>query len=170
MTMLLSPHKFQTEFLVTPEQIFEFSFAGYIIPVLQSLGEELQRDDYIQLLINASCRAMRQVAQEAAHGASGSDFASFKACMLKNWSSYMADHILTYEVVENSDEALELRVTECLRAQHFRAHGAAHIGFATLVEPDFTWTRGFNPRVRMIRTKCLMLRDECCNHRWVWEE
>ena len=49
------PHKFQKEFLATPEQIFNFSFAGYMIPVLQRLGEELQRYDYIYLLTQASC-------------------------------------------------------------------------------------------------------------------
>ncbi|UCG88709.1 MAG: L-2-amino-thiazoline-4-carboxylic acid hydrolase [Gemmatimonadota bacterium] len=34
---------------------------------------------------------------------------------------------------------------------------------------DFTMCRGFNPNIRMERTKILMQGHDCCNHRWILE-
>ena len=64
---------------------------------------------------------------------------------------------------------VEVRVTRCLWAQTFREAGAADIGYAMVCHPDFLAGPAFNPKIRMTRTKTLMLGDDLCNHRWVVE-
>ena len=77
---------------------------------------------------------------------------------------------LTFEVVEDSEMAFEIKVTECIWATTFREANAQDIGYATVCHQDFAMCRAFNPKIGMIRSKTLMQGDDCCNHRWVWEE
>ena len=79
-------------------------------------------------------------------------------------------HVLNSDIVETTDHAYEIRVSECLWAKTFRDLGAAGIGYAVICHADYAYCQGFNPKIRMIRTKTLMEGDDCCNHRWVWEE
>ena len=78
-------------------------------------------------------------------------------------------HILTLEIVEDTPEVFEVRVTECLWAKTFRDLGAAEIGAMLICHRDYADCRGFNPRITMTRSKTLMQGDEFCNHRFVWE-
>jgi hypothetical protein len=77
---------------------------------------------------------------------------------------------LTYEIVEDSPDAFEVKILECLWARTFRDADAADIGYACICHPDYALAEGFNPRMKMIRTKTLMQGHDCCNHRWVVEE
>jgi hypothetical protein len=76
---------------------------------------------------------------------------------------------LTIEMVEDSTNAMEVKITECLWARTFREAGGSDIGHACICHPDYTFAEGFNSQVRMIRTKTLMQGHDCCNHRWVVE-
>ena len=77
--------------------------------------------------------------------------------------------MLTLKVVEDTPEAYEVKSTEGLWAQTFRAKGAAEIGYALRCHRDYADCWGFNPKITLIRSKTLMQGDDCCNHRFVWE-
>ena len=72
--------------------------------------------------------------------------------------------ILTIEVIENREDLVSWRVTECLNAKVFRELDAAEIGFATLCHGDEAWAKAFNPSIKFTRTKTLMEGHECCDH------
>ena len=71
-----------------------------------------------------------------------------------------------YDVVENSSEAFEVRVSECLWATTFRAADAAELGYSWVCHPDFAMARAFNPKMRLRRDSTLMQGSPYCNHRW----
>ena len=77
--------------------------------------------------------------------------------------------ILTLEIVEDTPQAVEVKVTECLWAKTFREMGAAEIGYSLICYRDYADCQGFNPSITMIRSKTLMQGDDYCNHRFVWE-
>lgn len=77
--------------------------------------------------------------------------------------------VLTFDVVENTPKAVELKVTECLWAQTFRGADAGDLGYVLICDGDYASAEGFNPKMRMIRTKTLMQGHDCCNHRYVLE-
>ena len=72
-------------------------------------------------------------------------------------------------MIEDVDTAFEVKVTECIWAHTLRSNDAADIGYAMICHPDFSICRGFNPKIRMERTKTLMEGHDCCNHRWILE-
>jgi len=76
---------------------------------------------------------------------------------------------LTMKIVEDTDQAFELKVTECMWASTFRDADAGDIGFAMVCHGDYAWAEGFNPKIKMVRDKTLMEGAAICNHRYVWQ-
>lgn len=75
---------------------------------------------------------------------------------------------LTHEVVEDTENAFGLRVTECIWAAVFREAGLdGEIGHAAVCNMDYAWPTAFNPSFKMERTRTLMQGHDHCNHRYV---
>jgi hypothetical protein len=55
------------------------------------------------------------------------------------------------------------------RLPPFREEDAAGMGYAAICYPDYAVASGFNPKLKLVRTKTLMQGHECCNHRYVME-
>jgi hypothetical protein len=72
--------------------------------------------------------------------------------------------ILTIEVIENREDFVSWRITECLNAKIFRELHASDIGYATLCHGDDAWARAYNPKIRFSRTKTLMEGHDYCDH------
>jgi hypothetical protein len=81
----------------------------------------------------------------------------------KSW-----EPMLNMKVVEDTETAFELKVSECLVATVFRDANAADIGYAHVCWGDYAWAEGFNPKIKMVRDKTLMQGDKYCNHRYIW--
>jgi hypothetical protein len=75
---------------------------------------------------------------------------------------------LTMEIVEDTENAYEIRVTECVWASVFKEAGLdGEIGHAAVCNMDYTWPTAFNPKFRMERDRTLMQGHDHCNHRYV---
>jgi hypothetical protein len=155
-------HKFSEKSEMTYEQIYQFAFGGFI-PIMKNLAEELGKDKFDALLKKATSQAGVQAAKEQATKLGKNDLAAFMVPMKTNDPFWR--HVLTFEFVEETAKAAEIKVTECLWAKTFREAGAADIGYAAVCH--FAFAAAFNPKMKMIRTKTLMQGHDCCNHRYV---
>ena len=81
----------------------------------------------------------------------------------KNWEG-----MLIMEIVEDTDTAFELKVSDCITAAVFRDADAAEIGHSCVCWGDYAWAEGFNPKIKLVRDKTLMQGDKYCNHRYIW--
>ena len=78
------------------------------------------------------------------------------------------ERTLTHEVVVDTEDTFELRVTECVIAEVFIQAGmGGEIGHAAVCNMDYAWPPAFNPAIRMERSKTLMQGHDCCNHRYL---
>jgi hypothetical protein len=77
-------------------------------------------------------------------------------------------NMLESEVLEDSEEAFELRTSHCLWAKTFCEQNAGDIGYATICYGDFAKAAVYSPRLHLRLTKTLMTGNECCNHRYTW--
>lgn len=159
-------HKFETDSQRTFTQVYHFAFA-HQVGVLKGLAAQIGEEKLIAMVKEASS----QVA--AAQGKPRGDRAPDRTLATFLGDLRTPDHwwknVLTYEFVEWTEKAAEIRVTECLWAKTIRQWDAAELGYALICHPDFAAAAAFNPKMKMIRTKTLMQGNDYCNHRWVIE-
>ena len=161
-------HKFDRNAGMTSQEVFDFAFKMYMIPVLQNLGGELGTGDYLGALATAATRHSVQVGQQWAESGPTNDMAT--------WTAWFDDadnpfhDRLTFDVVERTDSVCEIKITECLWAKTFCEASAPDIGYAVSCSGDSAMCHAFNPKMRLERTKTLMQGDDYCDYRWVLEE
>ena len=159
--------KFDADSEMSFQQVYNFAFAENSIPLLKSLGEEMPEGDYLERLKRASARMAEQMGAAYAKSVPTNDLAAFTRQTRER--NRFWEHVLTLDIVEDTESAFEIKVTECLWAKIFRENDAADIGYATICHGDFAMCRAFNPRIRMERTTTRMQGHDRCDHRWVWE-
>jgi len=160
-------HKFLENSNLNYAQVFDFAFAGFFLPIIRNLGNEMNKGEFIEALKRAAEAAGKQSGQFMAKSSPEISLAAYTS-VLKNPDPFW-QHALTTEIVEDKEKAFEIKVTECLWAKTFREAKAGDIGYATICYQDYAMSQGFSPKLKMIRTKTLMQGHEYCNHRWVWE-
>jgi len=161
----IGEHKFLERSNMTFREVFDFAFKK-LIPVLRGLAKELGEDRFLLALKKVASECALKAGQETARQLPCNDLAAFADS--GGEPSRFAEHVLTREIIEDTPQAFELRVTECLWAKTFREMGAADLGYFLLCHTDFADCRGFNPRITLTRSKTLMQGDDCCDHRFVW--
>lgn len=134
------------------------------MPLVRDLRATLGDDELIRLLRIHSAAQGRAAAEMQARNSPDRSFQSFVAAFRPPRYA----NTLTHEIVEDTENVFQLRVTECIWAETFREAGLdGAIGHAAVCNMDYTWPTAFNPRFRMERTKTLMQGDDECNHRYV---
>jgi hypothetical protein len=150
------------------KEVYEFAYKFNYIPILQNLAPYVKNDDFLEILKRAASDEATKSGQADAKKLPKNDFAAFRAEIKKPLDRFWK-HVLTLEIVEDTDKAIETKVTECLWAKTFREANASDIGYAIICYPDYASALALNPKLKLIRTKTLMQGNDCCNHRWVWE-
>lgn len=161
-------HKFLEDWRMSFKEVYEFAYKFNYIPILQNLAPYVKNDDFLEILKRAASDEATKSGQADAKKLPKNDFAAFRAEIKKPLDRFWK-HVLTLEIVEDTDKAIETKVTECLWAKTFREANASDIGYAIICYPDYASALALNPKLKLIRTKTLMQGNDCCNHRWVWE-
>jgi len=135
-----------------------------LIDFVKVLQRELPEPELIRYLNAYSAAWGRQIGEMQARQWGDTSFAAF----VNQYRPPRYSSTLTHEVVEDSETAFGLRVTECVTAEVFQAAGlGGEIGHAAVCNMDYHWPAGFNPDFRLERTKTLMQGHDECNHRYV---
>ena len=159
--------KFLADSGMSFQEVFQFAY-GNFAGLMNYLGNEIGKDELIEMIKRNSDEGWKEVIQMQSKAGKFTDFDNFRARRRKT-PGYFGDHTTTITIIEDTDEAFEVRISECLWAKTFRDLNAPDIGYAYVCYGDFAMARANNPKIRLIRTKTLMQGHECCNHRYVWE-
>ena len=140
-------HKFLDRSGLSYQKIFDFAYKLHTIPLLQRMAAEMGKERFIDMLKSLSTDiGLVTETQEFWSGLLDSIF----------WT-----HVITREIIEESDTILKYNVTECLWAKTFREAEAGDIGFALFCYPDFARARVAHRT--LTRTKTLMEGNEHCD-------
>jgi predicted hydrocarbon binding protein len=153
---------------MTYAEVFGFGFSRYYIPTMKGLRDRLGEDGLVEMLKGVSMDVGRRLGEQYAGEIGSSDLAAFT-----HWAkepSRLYENVLEWEIVEDTESTVAVKITECLWAKTFRDAQAADIGYAGICHGDFGAAPGFNPKMHLERTKTLMQGHDCCDHRWVVEE
>lgn len=132
-------------------EVFNFAFRDNFIPQMIALAEKLGREKFIDILKEtASISISREHVMEHWNN---------------DYDNIFWDDVLKNEVIEDTEDAREVKITKCLWAKIFKEENAADIGYASICYPDFAHAEATGKK--LIRTKTLMQGDDFCNHRWI---
>jgi len=159
-------HKFLEDSGMSFQEVYDFAFKEFYIPIMKNLANEIGKDEFIEMLKRARSELSKQEGQNLAKSLGKNDMASLAAFLKDN---VLSNNAYTDEIVEDTDQAFAANTTECLYAKTFREADAADIGYAAMCHGDYAFTHAFNPKMKYTRTKTLMQGDDCCNHRQVLE-
>ncbi len=130
---------------------------------LKAIESEIGEKKLLRILHDFSIRKSEDEGRKYAKQYPERDFSSY----CERFRTEQMQSIITYDIVEDSEKAFEMHVTECILVQPMLELDAGKIGNALLCDGDYGHARGFNPRIKLIRDKTLMLGHDCCNHRYV---
>jgi hypothetical protein len=143
--------------------------AAYVnqLPILRGLEREIGSEKFFAMLKRIIDEAAKRESAEYAKKLGKNDLAIYTQELRQ--ANRFWQHVLTFQIVEDTPRAFEVKVTECLWAKSYRDAKAADLGYVLSCYGDFAAAKGFNPKMRMIRTKTLMQGDAFCNHRYIIE-
>jgi len=128
------------------------------------LQKEIGEDRVIELIKKETEQRLREQAKRDIERLGNSDFKSYISIFRD--PGMLAS--LTMKIIEDTDTAFEIRVTDCLAAESYLPYKAGDIGYAAVCWGDYNWASDFNPKIKLIRDKTLMQGHDCCNHRYIW--
>lgn len=130
-------------------------------PLIKAFIEEFGRDKALAV-VN---RVIRSLAQESGAqlaiqmgGNSMSDFA-------KGLNAWAAGDAYEMEVLELSENKYFFNMKRCRYADMYKELGMADLGVVLSCSRDFELVEGFNPRMKLIRTKTIMEDHNHCDFR-----
>jgi hypothetical protein len=83
----------------------------------------------------------------------------------KGLNAWKANDALEYDVIELTDDTFSFDVKRCRYVDLYRELGMADLGVLFSCNRDFNFIEGFNPRMRLVRTKTIMEGHDLCDFR-----
>ena len=151
-------HKFQNEWGHTYEEAFKWRY-GYYIEIMEEFSKYLGRKKLIEMIMRAV---------DDSNPISENDDPNFSFLEWIGDGEYF-QNMMTWDIVERSEKAYEMNVSECLWAKIFQERNAADIGYATVCYSDFSAAKTSHSKITLVRTKTIMQGHGYCDHRWIWE-
>jgi hypothetical protein len=160
-------HKFdeETDRASTIRQYYQTRY-GEMIKLVSALEKEWGRKKTIDFLKRAVQDRMLEYGRNQASELNDNSFKTY----VDIFRGPAFKKLLTMEIVEDTDTAFELKVTECIWARTFLDAGAGEFGYAHICYGDYYWSKGFNPKISMVRDKTLMQGHAFCNHRYMLKD
>lgn len=158
-------HKFDDEYgrKLTYRQVIGARYQD-LIELVRALEEEMGKEKAIDFLKKTTTKRLTNYGKAQASRMPDNSFNTYVNQFREGYES-----TLTKEIVEDTEKAFELKVTECIWADTFLRAKAGDIGYAWVCWGDYAWAEAFNPKIKMIRDKTLMQGHDYCNHRYVWK-
>jgi len=150
---------------MTTEEMFRF-FYGLLVPTLVLLAKDIGREKLVKELTKASAENAAQMIAAAAKGMPKRDMKAFAAMMDGMMATAPYNKALAYEVVERSDKAYAMKVTECLPAKMWSEMKAPDLGYALECSSGDAMAKAFNPRMKGTELKNILKGDSVCIGRY----
>jgi len=151
------------------KEVYTFAYETFL-PVYQQMANNIGREKFLEILKKASSENMSQMVSIMSKDIPKRDMTAFADLLLGYLSAVPFNKAFAFEVVEKSENAVELKFSECLPARLFREMDAADIGYAFECYPAASVARTFNPKMKWTNPKNLMKGDEICIERYALEE
>jgi len=130
-------------------------------PLITAFIEELGRDKALTVVRRVIERLARESGASLAEQMRGNSLTDF-ARGLEAWS---AGDAYEMEVLELSKTVYRFNILRCRYAEMYKELDMAELGAILSCSRDFELVKGFNPRMKLVRTQTIMEGGNCCDFR-----
>lgn len=159
-------HKFQSDSGMTMQQVYNFTFKSWYIPVMKNLMRQIGKEKLLNML-RKSCEMSNEIDKDADINYDERTLTAWSTAF-KSGCEEWSDR-LTYEFLKDNENVFEIKFTECLWAKTFREAEASEIGDAGICYNDYSGARQFNPKLKLVREKTLMKGEDFCHFKYTME-
>ncbi len=136
-------------------------------PIAAALIREFARtigeDRALEIAAAAVSADAEAAGREAAARLGGGSLAGLGRLVREVWSARDA---MTVRFLESTECSLSFDVTRCAYADLYERLGMRELGFCLSCSRDEPFARGFNPRLRLVRTRTIMQGASSCDFRF----
>ena len=130
---------------LTYRERFELEYASHFIPYLKLLDKEIGHEQVIKSLQKLALQEAEEYAEHVVRTKGKNDLSVFKEDYSPTTPGI--SDMLTIAVMEDTEEAYGIKITECLWAEVFRQAGAADFGYAAVCYGDVPFAHFVNPQI-----------------------
>jgi fumarate reductase iron-sulfur subunit len=134
--------------------------------LLKGFVEALGYEQAMQIASVAIQGDARVAGNRMAERIGGNTMADLLRVVREIWAE---DEALEFDVLEMNEEGLSFNVTRCRYAELYEQMGVKEFGYCLSCNRDEPLTKGFNPRMRLVRTQTIMEGADYCDFRFVLE-
>lgn len=134
--------------------------------LIRGFASEMGLDRAIEVAMAAVQADGMEAGKEMAGRYGGNSMAELGRIVREVWAE---DDAMVIENLEETADSLSFDVTRCGYAELYERLDMKELGFCLSCSRDEPFTRGFNPRMRLIRTQTLMEGAPLCDFRFVLE-
>jgi hypothetical protein len=138
------------------------------IDMLKAIEEDIGEERLINILSKMANKNGVNLGKNLAIKSKKNDFNSY--CERFRDENNVLNELTEFEIVEDSEKAFELKVTECVIVEPFIKAGVGKFANAEMCDEDYGHAQGFNSKIKLMRDKTLTLGHDCCNHRYILQD
>ncbi len=133
--------------------------ARFLAPVIKALIQEWGRDEAMKFMEKIIQSIARESGAQMANLLRGNSLSH----MAKGLPFWTKDDALRMDIREQTESRLVFNVTRCRYAEMYKELGIPELGALLSCHRDFAFLEGFNPKLKLTRTKTLMEGADLCD-------
>jgi hypothetical protein len=141
--------------------------APLMVSLIDSFARELGQEKALQVASAAIRVDAREAGKTMALKFGGNSTHELLQVVKQIWA---AEDALVYDILEQTDRMLSFDVTRCRYAELYSRLGIKEYGYCLSCNRDESLISGFNPHMKLVRTRTIMQGGEKCDFRIIVEE
>lgn len=137
--------------------------AEVLVPLVKALQAELGEARANAIVRGALRDLFRRYGEQFWRAKNETDIGKAVASAFRQ---YARDDALSYDVIEQSQDAFAFDVTRCRYAEFYHELGEPELGFLLVCSADFDTAAGFGGDIELTRTQTLMQGASHCDFRY----
>lgn len=137
--------------------------AQVLVPLVKALQVELGETRANALVRDALGDLFRRFGEEFWQSREDKSLGKAVSAAFK---AYAVDDALTYDVIEQSEDAFAIDIRRCRYAEFYKELGEPELGFLLVCSADFDVAKGFGGDVKLTRTQTIMQGASHCDFRY----
>lgn len=130
-------------------------------PIIKVFMDEFGADKIMDLVKPVIQELAKESGAQASAMVGGNTLSDFAKAM----TAWAADDAYEDVVLQQTEKQFDFDVKRCRYAEMYKELNMEDLGFVLSCGRDFAMVEGFNPKMKLKRTKTIMEGEDCCDFR-----